>query len=247
MTGTAGEGVGSSQTDGGDIQLGSKITGDGGAVSSGGSGNGSVAGTLKLKAASYLGALTMSADGAVSLTGGASGGAGTAGGGGHLFFYTSNGDLTVSGQLTLKGGDAPDSGGAGGLGGAVDIFSDDNHDGHGGNLLLDTTCVIDASGGAGNSGSIGGDARHDDTDSVASFPDNQEQIAVLINCDGKHGNTVNWLLNSGMIIARGGAPNGNGGDVAYHGIAPDGNVSPPSGNVDTSGSGSGKAGDFRGE
>ena len=84
-------------------------------------------------------------------------------------------------------------------------------------------------------------------DGMASFPDNQEEIAVLINCDGMHGNTHNWLQNSGMIVARGGAPNGNGGDVAYHGIAPDGSVSPPPGNVDTSGSGSGAAGDFRGE
>jgi hypothetical protein len=150
----------------------------------------------------------------------------------------------VKGKLTLRGGDAPDPGGAGGLGGAVNIFSDNNHEGYGGNLLLDTTCVIDASGG---SGSTGGDARHDNTDSVASFPDNQEEIAVLINCDGMHGNTHNWLQNSGMIVARGGAPNGNGGDVAYHGIAPDGSVSPPPGNVDTSGSGSGAAGDFRGE
>ena len=225
-------------------ESGGKITGDGGAATKGGAGNGADAGTLKLTAASYLGLLTVDANGLVSLTGGASAGAGTAGGGGHLTFLTSNGDLTVRGKLTVKGGDAADSGGTGGLGGAVEIFSDNNHDGYGGNLLLDSSCVIDASGG---SGTTGGDARHDDTPSVASFPDNQEEIAVLINCDGKHGNTANWLLNDGMIIARGGAPNGNGGDVAYHGIAPDGNVSPPSGNVDTSGSGTGKAGDYRGE
>jgi len=244
LTGTAGEGAGASNVDGGDIQLTGKITGDGGAISSGGNGNGAAAGKLTLTAASVLGALTVEADGLVSLTGGAAGGAGTAGGGGHLDFFTSNGDMTVKGKLTLRGGDAPDPGGAGGLGGAVNIFSDNNHEGYGGNLLLDTTCVIDASGG---SGSTGGDARHDNTDSVASFPDNQEEIAVLINCDGMHGNTHNWLQNSGMIVARGGAPNGNGGDVAYHGIAPDGSVSPPPGNVDTSGSGSGAAGDFRGE
>jgi hypothetical protein len=244
LTATVGEGVGTSQADGGDIDLAGKITGDGGAATSGGNGNGADAGTLTLTAASYLGTLTVDMNGSVSLTGGASAGSGTSGGGGHLNFLTSNGDLTVRGHLTAKGGDAADSGGIGGLGGAVDIFSDNNHDGYGGNLLLDTTCVVDASGG---SGAIGGDARHDDTPSVASFPDNQEKIAVLINCDGKHGNTANWLRNDGMIIARGGAPNGNGGDVAYHGIAPDGNVSPPSGNIDTSGSGSGAAGNFRGE
>ena len=73
----------------------------------------------------------------MSLDGGASGGAGIAGGGGHLFFITSDGDLTVGGKLSLRGGDAPDAGGTGGLGGAVDIFSDANFDGFGGNLLID--------------------------------------------------------------------------------------------------------------
>ena len=37
---------------------------------------------------------------------------------------------------------------------------------------------------------------------------------MLINCDGKHGTTDNWLENQGLIIARGGAANGNGGDIA---------------------------------
>src|SRR5204862_352666 len=83
---------------------------------------------------------------------------------------------------------------------------------------IDKTGVIDASGGAGT---IGGSARNDGGDGVASFPDEMEMIAVLINCDGRHGTTQHWLLNNGRIIARGGAPNGDGGDIRYPGTDTD--------------------------
>ena len=193
---------------------------------------------------SLLGALIVDVTGAVMLDGGASGGAGIAGGGGHLYFTTSDGDLTMRGTLSLRGGDARDPGGTGGLGGAVDIFSDHNYDGIGGHLLIATTGVIDASGGAGT---IGGSGRNNGGGGVAGFPDEMELIAVLINCDGKHGTTENWLDNQGLIIARGGAANGNGGDIVYHGISPDRDSSPPSGNIDNAGNGSGRPGDFGGE
>ena len=68
-----------------------------------------------------------------------------------------------------------------------------------------------------------------------AFPDEMEQIAVLINCDGKHGTTENWLVNQGLIVARGGAANGNGGDIVYHGISPERDTNPPSGNIDNAG------------
>jgi len=193
---------------------------------------------------SLLGALVIDATGAVQLDGGASGGTGIAGGGGHLYFTTSDGDLTMAGMLSLRGGDARDPGGTGGLGGAVDIFSDHNYDGIGGHLLIATTGLIDASGGAGT---IGGSGRNNGRDGVAGFPDEVELIAVLINCDGKHGTTDNWLDNQGLIVARGGAANGNGGDIIYHGISPDRDSSPPSGNIDNAGNGSGLPGDFGAE
>jgi len=59
-----------------------------------------------------------------------------------------------------------------------------------------------------------------------------------------------------MLIARGGAHNGNGGDITYHGIGPgqrdmptddSGNHHPPGGNQDMSGDGSGQAGDYGAE
>jgi len=239
-----GTAAGDSNVNGGDVLLTGRVLGNGGSVTAGGSGNGGVAGTVTVEPASILGGLTMDAAALVSLDGGAAGGAAVAGGGGHLYFITSNGDLTVAGKLSLRGGAAPDAGGTGGLGGAVDIFSDQNYDGVGGHLLLDKNSVIDASGGAGT---IGGSARNDGDSGVAGFPDNQEMIAVLINCDGIHGTTQNWLRNDGMIIARGGPANGSGGDIVYHGKSPDGDSSPPSGNIDNAGSGSGRPGDFAGE
>jgi hypothetical protein len=244
FVGLAGAGAGDRAIDGGDIQLVGEIAGSGGAVIAGGTGDGGVAGTVTLEPLSQLGMLIVATPGAVRLDGGASGGVGVAGGGGHLFFTTGDADLTVAGKLSLRGGDAPDPGGTGGLGGAVDIFSDANFDGFGGHLLITVGGVIDASGGAGT---IGGSARNDGDSGVASFPDNMEMLAVLINCDGKHGTTDNWLDNRGLIIARGGAANGNGGDIAYHGISPDGDSSPPSGNIDNAGNGTGRPGDFAGE
>src|SRR5204862_44898 len=83
-------------------------------------------GVLTIEPVSILGALTVAPGAVVSLDGGASGGTGVAGGGGHVFLTTSDGDLTMAGKLSLRGGDAPDAGGTGGLGGAADIFSDAN-------------------------------------------------------------------------------------------------------------------------
>jgi hypothetical protein len=242
--GLAGAGVGDDVVNGGDIQLVGQIAANGGGITAGGSGNGGVAGTITMQPLSLWGALVVYPSGVVTLDGGGSGGTGVAGGGGHLFFMTSDGDLTMSGKLSLRGGDARDPGGTGGLGGAVDIFSDQNYDGIGGHLLIGATGVIDASGGAGT---IGGSARNDGGGGVASFPDEMELIAVLINCDGKHGTTENWLVNQGLIVARGGAANGNGGDIVYHGRSPEGETNPPSGNIDNAANGSGRPGDFGAE
>jgi hypothetical protein len=124
------------------------------------------------------------------------------------------------------------------------MFSGHDRDGRGGNLLIDTTGAIDASGGAG---AIGGSARNDGGDGVAPLPDGMEQIAVMIDCDGAQGAKENWLDNRGVIVARGGAANGSGGDIVYRGTSPDRNPSPPAGNIDNGGSGSGKPGSFAGE
>ena len=104
----------------------------------------------------------------------------------------------------------------------VYFFTDDNHnaiDVQAGNLLVDTTGVVDASGGKG--AGKGGDARSDGRAGyVPAFPEFMEQIAIFLNCDGAHGETLNWMENRGHLIARGGAANGNGGDIVYHGVGP---------------------------
>ena len=101
------------------------------------------------------------------------------------------------------------------------LFSDDNHnavDVGKGNLLIAETGKLDASGG---DGTIGGSARNDGiAGEVAPFPEEQEKIAIFLNCDGQHGETRNWMLNSGILIARGGVHGGSGGDIVYHGIGP---------------------------
>ena len=148
--------------------------------------------------------------------------------------------------------------GTGGLGGMIYFFSDNNHnavDVGKGNLLIAATGKLDASGG---NGAIGGSARNDGigNGSVAPFPEEQEKFAIFLNCDGQHGETHNWMKNDGILIARGGVHNGNGGDITYHGIGPgqlgmdtdgSGNHHPPPGNQDMSGDGTGMPGDYGGE
>jgi hypothetical protein len=240
----------------GSVTITGTISVNGGSIHGGGVANGGDAGRVEFDIVPTLGALTITASGAITADGGSSGGTGTAGGGGHVWLFTKDADLTHAGRISVRGGKAPDDGGTGGLGGMVYFFSDNNHnarDNNLGNLLVDTTGVIDASGG---DGTIGGDARNK-PDGWPVFPDEREQIAIFFNCDGVHGETLNWMENRGQLIARGGVHNGNGGDVVYHGIGPgqrgtpvpDGQSQhhPPSGNLDNSGDGTGRPGDFAGE
>jgi hypothetical protein len=158
----------------------------------------------------------------------------------------------MAGTLEALGGAAPDPGGTGGDGGFAYIFTDDNYGGtEGGILIIETTGLIDVSGGPGT---IGGSARSDGlASSVVNFPVRQDdeydvqQIAVLINSDGLHGTPTGWIDNRGRIVARGGSPGGSGGDVEYHGKREDGNTAPLAGNLDQSGAGTGAPGDYAAE
>ena len=116
------------------------------------------------------------------MNGGASAGTGTAGGGGHVWFFTKDGDITCAGHVITDGGDAPDPGGVGGKGGMIYFFSDANFnattttDAAGttapGNLWITSTGVLQSNGG---SGTTGGSARSDGTPNrVPPFPDEQE-------------------------------------------------------------------------
>jgi hypothetical protein len=240
----------------GGVHVSGEIVASGGSITKGGSGNGADGGRVDMELAPTDGAVTIDASGKITARGGASGGSGTAGGGGHVWFFTKDGDETISGTVDVSGGDAPDPGGVGGLSGMIYFFSDNNHNGVQvckGNLWVTPSGTLISSGG---NGTTGGSGRNNGAGGVASFPGNQEEIAIFLNCDGEHGNTCNWMKNDGQLTARGGVHDGSGGDVVYHGIPPgvlgtggpgSGDYPVPPGNVDNAADGSGMKGDFDGE
>jgi hypothetical protein len=232
----------------GGVTVSGEISAGGGNVRAGGNGPGGAAGRIDFQLIPNLGPINIKATGKLMAVGGRSGGTGVAGGGGHVFLFTKDGDITMGGSIGVMGGDAPDPGGSGGLGGFVNLFSDNNFnadDSSLGNLLVSKTGLVDASGGAGT---IGGSARNDGIEGqVAIFPDAQERIAILFNCDGVHGETINWMENEGRMVARGGSHNGNGGDISYHGIGKAGNEKVAPGDMDIHGDGNGHPGDFDSE
>jgi len=249
----------------GGVHITGDVTVNGGSIMAGGSGNGADGGRIDMELIPTVGNVAIDQSANLVVNGGASGGTGTAGGGGHVWFFTKDGDITCAGHVVTDGGDAPDPGGVGGKGGMIYFFSDANFnattttDAAGttapGNLWITQTGVLQSNGGTG---ATGGSARSDGTpDRVPPFPDEQESIAIFLNCDGAHGNTFNWMENDGWLYANGGAHNGNGGDIVYHGIPKNARQDPkfdtygdypvPSGNIQMMGDGTGKKGDFLGE
>jgi len=245
--GHGGAGAGGSLTliAGGDFTVAGAVRSRGGSIAPGGSGDGGLAGNFTMDINTIVGNQSYRPGSTIVLDGGGSGGAGIAGGGGHLTCRNLDGIATMSGSLFARGGAARDPGGVGGLGGHVNIFTDNNFDGVGGNLTVTPEGVIDASGGAGTTG---GSARNDGTSDVASFPDGQELIAVLLNADGLHGTPLNGVIdNQGVLIARGGEANGAGGDIAFHGEGTGGLHDPLGGHLEMGGSGVGPEGQFLSE
>jgi hypothetical protein len=241
----------------GGVHITGEIEASGGSIMLGGSGNGADGGRVDMELIPTDGAVAIDMAAKITVEGGASGGSGTAGGGGHVWFFTKDGDATIAGTISVRGGDAPDPGGVGGEGGMIYVFTDNNHNATTvckGNLLVATTGMMDASGG---DGAIGGSGRNDGVQGlVATFPDNQEEISIFLNCDGAHGNTCNWMENDGLLVARGGVHDGAGGDIVYHGIPPgalgtdspaSGDYPVPSGNISNKADGTGLPGDFDGE
>lgn len=242
----------------GGVHVSGDITVNGGSILMGGSGNGADGGRIDMELIPTSGAVAIDQTANLVVNGGASGGTGTAGGGGHVWFFTKDGDITCAGHVATNGGDAPGDAGVGGKGGMIYFFSDNNHNGVDvplGNLLITSTGLLESNGG---NGATGGSARSDGiAGNVPSFPDNQEEIAIFLNCDGQHGNTFNWMENDGWLHANGGAHNGNGGDIVYHGIPKNARQDPnfdsygdypvPSGNIQMLGDGTGEKGDFLGE
>ncbi len=241
----------------GGVHITGQIDASGGSIMMGGSGNGADGGRIDMQLIPTDGAVMIDTTAKLTVEGGASGGTGTAGGGGHVWFWTKDGDATIAGAISVRGGDAPDPGGVGGEGGMIYFFTDNNNNATTvckGNLVVTATGTMDASGG---DGATGGSGRNDGIQGlVATFPTDQEEISIFLNCDGAHGNTCNWMENDGLLVARGGVHNGTGGDIVYHGIPPgvlgtpspdSGDYKVPSGNISNKGDGTGLPGDFDGE
>jgi hypothetical protein len=99
--------------------------------------------------------------------------------------------------------------GTGGTGGYLDVRSDGNADGIGGDITIQAGAVIDISGGDGGTGGSG--------------------YSAILNADGNGSNntaTNGIVANFGTIIARGGVPNGSGANVLFDGLKPDLTVGP---------------------
>jgi len=141
-----------------------------------------------------------------------------------------DGNITSSLQIDLRGG-SHTGGGPGAAGGQVAFESDEDWDGVGGDITF--TGTIDVSGGTG---APGGDSPNSTTPGTA----------VLFDADGNDSNaaTNGTVLNQGTIIARGGATNGNGGDILFDGLDASGTPGPDPGTIDVSGNGTGTAGSF---
>ncbi|HVV88561.1 MAG TPA: hypothetical protein VHE35_36205 [Kofleriaceae bacterium] len=224
----------------------------GGSALAGGNGAGGSGGLVKLVVVSTDGGTTVGTSGVVAVDGGHAAGSGRGGDGGLQYLFCRNGNASIAGHLTARGGDGSDTAGTGGTSGLVYVFTDDDHGGPGpGVLTIEADGVIDASGG---NGSVGGSGRNDGMDAaVASWPVDQsdeysvEQISVLINSDGVHGGATGWIVNDGLIIARGGHANGSGGDVFFHGTGPDRLGTPTPGRIDDAGDGTGRPGTFGGK
>jgi len=229
---------------GGDFTVAGTVQSRGGSIATDGAGDGGIGGNFQMDIDTPVGNQIYRPGSTIVLDGGGSGGAGIAGGGGHLYARSFDGTVTMSGTLSVRGGAGRDAGGSGGLGGHVNIFSDNNYDGIGGNLTITPEGIIDASGGTG---SIGGSARNDGSPNVADFPIYQEMIAVLLNADGVFGRPTDGVIdNQGVVIARGGATGGAGGDVAFHGEGVGHLHDPLSGHVELGGDDTGSDGQFAG-
>ena len=153
-----------------------------------------------------------------------------------------DGDASVHGLISLRGGAAPDAGGTGGDGGPLYIYTDSDADGIGGNLTIESDGVLDVSGGPGTHG---GNATSNGKFGVDAFPDGRRSIAILLNSDTAPAELTDGVIqNLGKIIAAGGDSDGWGGDLVFHGRRAGQDADPLPGDIDVSADGSGMDGQW---
>jgi hypothetical protein len=235
--GSAGRFVATVGPNSGGFIVGGTIAAIGGAAE--GVSTGGIGGELRVDIISLTGPLILEESARLIADGGPGTNGGSGGAAGGVDLRSRDGDASVFGHVIARGGDAEATGGAGG---SLFLWTDSNFDGIGGHLAIETTGLIDVSGGGG---AVGGSARNNGAPGVAVFPDFIDQIAVLLDSDTATGAlTDGTLVNRGLIVARGGAGGGSGGDVMFHGRQPGSNADPVSGNVDLAGSDGGADGDW---
>lgn len=244
QAGNAGAFTALAGTDSAGFYLSGEIAGEGGAGLGAGPARGGAGAAVQVRLA-LAGPFVVEPTGRFIVDGGAATGAARAGSGGDLDIRTRDGDASMGGEILSRGGAAMGPGGTGGVGGAINLWTDTDADGIGGHLTIEPTGVIDVSGG---NGSVGGSARNNGGHGVALFPINQHQISVLLNSETVPGPPEDGsLANLGVVIAKGGSPDGWGGDVMFHGRRRDGRENPLPGMQMLEGNGTGPDGDFAAE
>lgn len=212
------------------VKAGSTLTARGGYP--GGSG-----GQVRVGSEGDSGASTCSVDAAISVSGGDGNSYYQSGTGGIVLLHTCDSDLAIAGSILLQGGSNFAPGGKGGTGGGLQIVTDFDGDDVNGNVLL--SARVNASGGSG--AVAGGGARNDNNPGfVGDFETGQ--ICLWIDADGDLANPGAGTISiTGVMIARGGSPDGNGGDVLLRGTML---ADPPAGSSNA-GSGEGLNGDVQ--
>jgi hypothetical protein len=192
--------------------------------------------------------VTLDIGSSILLDGGSSTGTNVAGGGGTVTLSTLNQAISISGSILARGGSAQGTG-TGGQGGQVTANSDSNADGIGGAITLQTSALIDVSGGAGTTG---GSARNNGgitpTSATAAvvFDADMGLAATSANPEPPTA-TIGIVQNLGTITAAGAGTNGHGGDIIFDGFNSSSTGIPISGTVTQTGSGTGATGTFLGQ
>jgi hypothetical protein len=235
---------------GGDLRSGATILVSGGSASSSASdAPGGAGGRIDLSAwfdptmtpAGSGGSIELGPSSALTADGGASAGVAEGGKGGTIHLEIPEGHVSIAGLMAARGGAARGSG-KGGLGGFLWTATDANANALGGDTIVESGAMLDASGGASASGA-GGDAQWSSTPD--EFLPEVIPVAVLLDADSVLGgpNAGGIVENRGTIVARGGRSGGHGGDVYFHGRS-SGTREPERGDVQNEGEGAGGNGVF---
>ena len=176
------------------------------------------------------------------------GGDGASGGNGNSVYISSTGDITVSGPIDTRGGQAGDGGAYGGSGG-VNCNYVECYDGSAGSITLDASGTVNfhsivASGGGGGNGMAGGGAFSSGSGGDGGTGGSVDITATSISIVAGGTGTISTYGGSGGNGGDDSANAGAGGNGAYGGyVHLDGTSGPvTTGDIDAYGGNGGNAG-----